>query len=284
MIKLIASDMDGTLLNSNHKISEENIKAIKEAERKGIRFAIATGRDYESVKPVLNEYNLKCECIVMSGAEYRDINGSVLESIEIDNEDVKKIIEELHLVGLSCDILTDKGVYGSNKELYEKGLKERKEMLENTMSEEKLKEFEKQFRHLFNPKYVSDINTFTNENIKIYKVMAYSKDCELIEELKGKFNKNENIAVASTFSNDIEITHVNAQKGRIISKVIKKLNIEKDEVMVLGDSFNDYSMFTEFNNSFAMGNAIDEIKNIATYITDSNDNNGVAKAIYKMIK
>ena len=284
MIKLIASDMDGTLLNSNHKISEENIKAIKEAEQKGIRFAIATGRDYESVKPVLNEYNLKCECIVMSGAEYRDINGSVLESIEIDNEDVKKIIEELHLVGLSCDILTDKGVYGSNKELYEKGLKERKEMLENTMSEEKLKEFEKQFRHLFNPKYISDINTFTNENIKIYKVMAYSKDCELIEELKGKFNKNENIAVASTFSNDIEITHVNAQKGRIISKVIKKLNIEKDEVMVLGDSFNDYSMFTEFNNSFAMGNAIDEIKNIATYITDSNDNNGVAKAIYKMIK
>ena len=284
MIKLIASDMDGTLLNSNHKISEENIKAIKEAERKGIRFAIATGRDYESVKPVLNEYNLKCECIVMSGAEYRDINGSVLESIEIDNEDIKKIIEELHLVGLSCDILTDKGVYGSNKELYEKGLKERKEMLENTMSEEKLKEFEKQFRYLFNPKYVSDINTFTNENIKIYKVMAYSKDCELIEELKGKFNKNENIAVASTFSNDIEITHVNAQKGRIISKVIKKLNIEKDEVMVLGDSFNDYSMFTEFNNSFAMGNAIDEIKNIATYITDSNDNNGVAKAIYKMIK
>ena len=54
--------------------------------------------------------------------------------------------------------------------------------------------------------------------------------------------------------------------------------------MVLGDSFNDYSMFTEFKNSFAMENAIDEIKEIAAYITDSNDNSGVAKAIYKMIE
>ena len=75
MIKIIASDMDGTLLNSEHKISSENLKAIKEAQDKGIHFAIATGRDYLDVEPVLKECGLKCECIVSNGAEYRDSNG-----------------------------------------------------------------------------------------------------------------------------------------------------------------------------------------------------------------
>ena len=62
------------------------------------------------------------------------------------------------------------------------------------------------------------------------------------------------------------------------------MGLKNQEVMVLGDSFNDYSMFKEFPISFAMGNAIDEIKEIAKYITDTNYNDGVAKAIYKIIK
>ena len=61
------------------------------------------------------------------------------------------------------------------------------------------------------------------------------------------------------------------------------MGLEKDEVMVLGDSFNDYSMFTEFKNSYAMKNAIPEIKEIAGFITDTNDNDGVAKAIYSAL-
>ena len=62
------------------------------------------------------------------------------------------------------------------------------------------------------------------------------------------------------------------------------MGIKKDEVMVLGDSFNDYSMFTEFTETVAMENAVPEIKAIAKYITDTNDNCGVAKAIFKVIE
>ena len=70
MIKLIASDMDGTLLNSNHKISKENLEAIKKAEEMGVKFAIATGRIYEDVEPLLKENGIKCQCIVLNGGEY----------------------------------------------------------------------------------------------------------------------------------------------------------------------------------------------------------------------
>ena len=80
MIKLIASDMDGTLINSSHEISSRNLNAIRRAQESGIEFAIATGRDYSMVKPFLDKYQLKCEAIVMNGAEYRDCKGEVIES------------------------------------------------------------------------------------------------------------------------------------------------------------------------------------------------------------
>ena len=68
MIKLIASDMDGTLLNSKHTISKGNIEAIKIAQKNGLHFTIVTGRSYDMVKPLLDEFNIQCECILMNGA------------------------------------------------------------------------------------------------------------------------------------------------------------------------------------------------------------------------
>ena len=93
MIKLIASDMDGTLLNTNHTISEGNIEAIRKAQELGVKFAIITGRSYDGVKPIADEFNLDCEYILMNGAEYRDKDGNILENIAIDKEKVKVIME-----------------------------------------------------------------------------------------------------------------------------------------------------------------------------------------------
>lgn len=86
-----------------------------------------------------------------------------------------------------------------------------------------------------------------------------------------------------TINDNIEITDINAQKGIILEKVTKKMGIDKKDVMILGDSFNDYSMFEIFEESVAMENAISEIKKIAKYITDTNENHGVAKAIYNVL-
>ena len=89
--------------------------------------------------------------------------------------------------------------------------------------------------------------------------------------------------MSSSFNDNIEITDINAQKGIILEKVTKKMGIDKKDVMILGDSFNDYSMFEIFEESVAMENAISEIKKIAKYITDTNENHGVAKAIYNVL-
>ena len=82
MIKLIASDMDGTLLNNRQAISKENVEAIKKAQNKGIKFLIATGRNYDEVQFLLSENDIICNCILMNGSEYRDNNGKIINRIK----------------------------------------------------------------------------------------------------------------------------------------------------------------------------------------------------------
>ena len=90
MIKVIASDMDGTLLGDNHKVAPETVEAIREAQAAGIRFMIATGRSYNGAMEELKDLDLGCDFIVGSGAEVRNPKGEILKSIgftyEVCNE------------------------------------------------------------------------------------------------------------------------------------------------------------------------------------------------------
>ena len=121
------------------------------------------------------------------------------------------------------------------------------------------------------------------KGLEIRKFVAFHKDIELIDEMKKVISKIDGLAISSSFRDNIEITDINAQKGIILEKVANKMEIPKEEVMILGDSFNDYSMFEIFEETVAMKNAIPEVKAIAKYITDSNDKLGVAKAIYNVL-
>ena len=285
MIKLIASDMDGTLLNEKHKIDKETVVAIKKAEEAGIVFAISTGREYETVESLLKENNIKCQCVLMNGAEYRDEDGNILEEINIEQKAATKIIHILQEEKVTARIFTNKGIYTTDTE--EKALKE---MVYRTLSfnpdftQEEAIEFAKVQPYFTQLNYISDLDEFINSNIEIRKFVAFHNDTELINKMKKIIGEIEGIAVSSSFRDNIEVTHITAQKGIILAKVAKKMGFEKNEVLVLGDSFNDYSMFTEFTESVAMGNAIPEIKEIAKYITDTNNNLGVAKAIYRVLE
>ena len=284
MIKLIASDMDGTLLNDEHTISEENIKAIKIAEERWFNFTIVTGRDYSGVKNFFQEFDLKCECILSNGAEYRDINGDVIERITIDNDTVRKIVQVMMEANVAIEMFTEDGMIIINEDIYKESLLQRFRRYNKGKTDLEIIEIARNMYDTWKPEMIKDVEGFLDSNTDILKIMTYHEDAQYIKELKEKLKNIEGVAVASTFANDIEISNIQAQKGLILAKVIEKMGIKKEEVIVLGDSFNDYSMFTEFENSFAMENAIPEIKEIAKYITDSNDNDGVAKAIYKALE
>ena len=285
MIKLIATDMDGTLLNNRHEIDDETVEAIRKAEESGIIFAISTGREYDNVEPFLKKHNIRCQCVLMNGAEYRDEGGNIIEEINIGKGKCREIIDILQRQKVSARIFTNKGIYTSDTE--EEALKEmtyRTLAFNHDMSVEEAREEAKKQPYFTQLKYIKDMEEFLSSNIEIRKFVAFHNNIELINEMKDVIGKIQGLAVSSSFVDNIEITDYSAQKGLILAKVSKEMGIENDEVMVLGDSFNDYSMFTEFTETVAMENAIPEIKKIAKYITDTNDNLGVAKAIYRVIE
>ena len=284
MIKLIASDMDGTLLNSNHDIDKETVDAIREAEEAGIIFAISTGREYDSVKEVLDKHDIKAQCILSNGAEYRDEEGNILDIININNENARKIIDILDKNKFSARIFTNQGIFTTSTR--EKALEEvihRTKSFNPELTESEARKISENLRFFTVLKYIDDLDKFFNEDLEVRKFVEFHSDIELKKKKKKELSKIEGLAISSSFRDNIEITDMNAQKGIILEKVAKKLSIEIEEVMILGDSFNDYSMFEIFEETVAMENAIPEVKAIAKYITDSNDNLGVAKAIRNVL-
>lgn len=284
MIKLIASDMDGTLLNNNHDIDKETVEAIRKAEEAGIIFAIATGREYESVKEVLYKHNIKAQCILSNGAEYRDEEGNILDIINIKEESAREIISILNKSKVSARIFTNKGIFTTATK--EEALKEvtfRTMSLNPKLTESEAEEIAKNSIFFTAVKDIKDINKFFEEGIEIRKFIAFHNDVSIIDNIKKTVSEIKDLAISSSFSDNIEITDINAQKGIILEKVVTKMSIKREEVMILGDSFNDYSMFEIFEETVAMKNAIPEVKAIAKYITDTNNNLGVAKAIHNAL-
>lgn len=284
MIKLIASDMDGTLLDKNHGISEENIAAIKEAESKGIKFVIVTGRSYDDVRPIIEQYDLDCECVALNGAAYYDKDGNILEAIYIDKSRVREILEVMLKGDFSVEIYTNQGYYTTNtKEELWSGMLRRSKTFYPHLSEEERIEVAKKNPHFISMNYINDIDEFLNSDVRIYKFVTFGETEEDVKKLREEVKKVEGVAISASFTTNIEVNDSKATKGLILAKAAKDFGMSRDEVMVLGDGLNDYSMFEEFTNSVAMDNAIPEIKEIAKYITDTNNNSGVGKAIRRLI-
>ena len=284
MIRLIASDMDGTLLNNDHDIDIETVEAIRKAEEAGIIFAISTGREYDSVKVLLDKHNIKAQCVLSNGAEYRDEDGNILDVINIKEESAKKIIEILDKNKMSARIFTEKGVFTtSTRDMALQEIIFRTMSFNPSLTEEEAREVAENLGFFTCLQFIDDLDKFFEEGVEVRKFVAFHSDIELIDKMKKVLGEIEGLAISSSFRDNIEITDINAQKGIILEKVATKMDIAREDVMILGDSFNDYSMFEIFEETVAMKNAIPEVKAIAKYITDSNDNLGVAKAIYNVI-
>lgn len=276
--------MDGTLLNNDHDIDIETVEAIRKAEEAGIIFAISTGREYDSVKVLLDKHNIKAQCVLSNGAEYRDEDGNILDVINIKEESAKKIIEILDKNKMSARIFTEKGVFTtSTREMALQEIIFRTMSFNPSLTEEEAREVAENLGFFTCLQFIDDLDKFFEEGVEVRKFVAFHSDIELIDKMKKVLGEIEGLAISSSFRDNIEITDINAQKGIILEKVATKMDIVREDVMILGDSFNDYSMFEIFEETVAMKNAIPEVKAIAKYITDSNDNLGVAKAIYNVI-
>lgn len=285
MIKLIASDMDGTLINSKHKVSELDTIMIKEAQTKGIDFVITTGRLYQEAFKQVKEAGIECEYIVMNGAEFRDKDGNIIYSIDIEKDDVKEVLEVLNKNNLYTELYTNKGLFTvSSEEVVIKATVTKIKFFEPEKSVEEILETVREHSEYTKLNFIPNMYTFLeSEEIKIGKILSFSDDIDLLDNMKELIGENSKLSVTASFKINMEITHCDAKKDILLERIANEKGYSNDEVMVIGDSYNDYTMLKKFKNSYAMGNAIPEIKEIATYVTTDNDNSGVGQAIKEII-
>ncbi len=286
MIKVIASDMDGTLLNNEHMLSKRTIAAIKKAQEAGIRFMVATGRSFEQAMHVLEDTGIECDYIVSSGAEIRNPQQEILRSSCMDIQDcrmVYDVLKEYELMYLFCAGDMDYCI-GSTRDR-ERELIQHILTFNPNMTEEEVRESELFKFFLSKTKVVSSLEELVEARVDIIKIFAASDDLKMLKEINDKLEVNTNLAIASSFDNNIEITDVKAQKGIALKSYIESLGYIMDEVMVFGDSMNDYSMLSlDFGATVAMENGAEKVKEVAKYITKSNEEDGVAYCIEELLK
>lgn len=283
MIKMIVSDMDGTLLLSDASISQKNLEAIKYAQSKGVNFTIATGRDYFGLKGIMERYGLHCYSILGNGAQFCDEKGNVLSSCYFPKESFKEVLQIFDDLNTYYMIFTNAGFYTTTKP----------ETVRDAFIERCVHKFNRNKEDYYNGsqedmpcmhlKQIEDVDAFLKSDIEIIKVEAFNIDTSLIAKAKEKLANVAKIAYLSSFDDNVEVTDQKAQKGLILKQVVKEMKISEDEVMVLGDGLNDITMFKKFKYSFAPANADPQIKELAYRVVASCQDSGFAEAIYMMI-
>lgn len=286
MIKVIASDMDGTLLGSDHKIAKETLDAIYRACDKGIRFIIATGRNYQGAMRELEDVDIVCDYILGSGAEVRNSDKRIVSQIKIDMSLCEEIYNILKKYPVSSIFNNDRYDYriGTEEEIEESLINQIKSFhsCADTKEVKKTKIYQRTKKIT---KVIGNFEELKKEAVPIFKIFIFSDNIAMLDEIDNELKAVRDIAVASSFRTNLEITNAAAQKGPVLKSYIEELGYTMDEVMALGDSMNDYSMLSmDFGATIAMENAIEEIKKAAKYITKSNDELGVAYAIEELLK
>ncbi|UII55830.1 Cof-type HAD-IIB family hydrolase [Cytobacillus spongiae] len=285
MIKCIAIDMDGTLLNSNQEVTEENKQAIKKAQSQGVEVVIATGRSYHEASFVLNEAGLVCPIICVNGAEARSVEGDVLKANALSKQQAKETATVLKEKGVYFEVYTNQGKYTEDVEM---GITIIVDIYKSANPEVEVKDIRKKAEELYYKGFVHKVDSyealFEIEEQQIYKLLAFSFDKEKLDDARQVLKTMDGLAVSSSGYDNIELTSVYAQKGVALEAFINEKGITFAETMAIGDNYNDLSMFQKVGRAVAMGNASEDIKAQCHEVTLRNNDSGVGKAIMKALE
>lgn len=261
-IKLLALDLDDTLLNRELKISPQDFQAIMAAKDAGVKVAIATGRMYRSALPYAVELDLELPLVTYHGALVKEMNnGQTISHQAVPLELALEIAQESESLGYHLNAYINDEVLV--KEVTPEGL------------------YYERIANVPMRAVGSLTKALKSGPTKLLLINQEEKLVPLLEKWQAKFA--DQLFITKSKPKFLEITAAGVHKGYGVELVASSLGISSKEVMVVGDSFNDIAMFEFAGISVAMGNSKEQVQAKAHYVTDTNQNSGVAKAIYKYI-
>lgn len=289
MYKLIAIDLDGTLLNSYGEVSDENKKTILKAKEKGVKIVLTSGRPNSAMENFAYDVGADEYMISGNGAVIYDLkNKETIYNNYLDKDKVLEIINVCEENSMYYNVYTEECIIT-------------KSLNYNTLfyhSENQKKPPEKWTKIIITDNvidYVKELKTSA-----FLKITVCDNDRTIFQRMLATLKKDDEIDVIdiSHMSKKIvksqgqiipleyyytEITNKNVDKWNAINFLIKKLCISKDEVLTIGDNINDEKMIENAGLGIAMENGSSKLKQMANDITDDNNKDGVAKAIEKYI-
>lgn len=277
MIKLIASDLDGTIIGNPKTISKYNLKVIDDLHKNHIPFVICTGKTYAISKGICKDLHANFG-IFGNGSQIINLTtGEEIVRKTLSKRDLKYCFSVIKKHDLHTHIYTENGIVSTNLEYMD---------LRNSIlfpNEIQFEIVDSVFSHI------------KKEKATVFKLIISSPSSLL--EIKQKLEKNKNLTV-SLFSKTgiykdtiinkeyeyLDISPRNVTKGFALQELSSHLNLEKEDILSIGDNLNDITMFQASGIGAAVNNAYDEVKKVANYTTfTSAEDGGFAEAIYKFI-
>ncbi len=264
-LKLIAIDIDGTLLNDDKEVSRENREAIRRAEKKGIYVILATGRMYRSAKKLGHLFTTELPFISYNGGLIREFNdGKILMQKDMPKEFARPVFTKLKEYGLSINFYINDHLFGDEGNKNIKGYAEYIEVPYTIMKDEEI------FKHI--------------DEMDIMKMVAMGDEKDIdIFLAKEKEIFNESLHLVKSLPFMLEIANKEVNKGNALAKLGEILGIKQNEMMAIGDNMNDEEMLDYVANPFVMANG-SELLLAKNYMkTKSNNEDGVAYAISQFL-
>lgn len=283
-MKLIAIDLDGTLLTSESKPSKEGLEAIQAVLNEQHKVAICTGRASFDVKGMIGS-NLNIPIISANGAAIQDENGQVLRQTPLDSESAKAAIQFLTEQGVYFEIFCPDAIY-SPFDAKDK-LRAEMDMLvsanpsidPDTLWKSALIQFLQ-----FGIQPIHDPMDVIRAEMPVYKLLIFTYNEAKLEHIKQYYHHNDTVHTTAAAQLTLEIISKETDKGSAVSYLADHFGIPLADTIVIGDNYNDISMFRVAGTKIAMGNAVDEIKQMSTSVTLTNNEHGVAHALTKLIE
>ena len=264
--RLIVSDFDGTLLNSQHEIPEVVEKAINEYVTAGGIFAVCTGRMLKSILPRVRELGLKGLVAAYQGTVIADAeSGEIIRNGGIGCSDAAQICKELERLGKNINVYIDDELYTNipksdkHLQLYEQITGIQANFIDGEIS-----------------KFVISINKPCQ---KIACLVAPKERIELYKNLNSVFGDRFDVTCSAEVL--VEVSPLNDNKGAALKFLADHYNVDLESTVAVGDNLNDLSMINAAGIGVAVGNAVDELKEAADFVAVTNDEGAVAQIIEK---
>lgn len=261
MIKLLAMDLDNTLLNADNEIAEETLMLLNKSKEKGVVLVLATGRFFPSAQKYAKQLGADCKIVCYNGAAIKDANGQTMFAANLSVEIMKKLVE-----------------FTKKRNLYLQFYQDDKILVEKIVDETRIDP------DLKNGECIEAIN-FAQWNFKPSpKAMIVEEPKKVAARQKELRDFLENkVYLAQSQSYLIEIMPHNINKANSLERLANLMGIKREEVMACGDNTNDAEMVSWAGIGVSVANGVQSLKSIADFVTTAERSAGVAEAIKKFI-